>query len=309
MILTVTLNLALDVTYGVQHFERGTTTRVQTIGKRAGGKGVNVARTLQALGREVVVMGFAGGLTGDAARAELRASDLLDETEPIAGESRTTIIVSEADGSATGFSEPGPRVSGREWRRLLERFGSLLGAADAVVLSGSLPAGIPPTAYAQLLKAATARDVPGLVDAEGDALARALAQRPAVVKVNASELAGIHPGQGPLEGAAALRREGAGAAVISKGADGLLADTGSGVWRVDTPQRVRGNPTGAGDAAAAALVAGLVDGTPWPERLADAAALSAAAVAAPLAGAFDPDLYRRFKARTAAIPAGRPGRP
>jgi fructose-1-phosphate kinase PfkB-like protein len=82
--------------------------------------------------------------------------------------------------------------------------------------------------------------------------------------------------------------------LLSLGADGLLAVTPDECWRAAPPARVGGNPTGAGDAAVAAPTAGLVAGLPWPERLAQAIAVSAAAVGAPVAGSFDPELYRRL---------------
>jgi tagatose 6-phosphate kinase len=294
VIVTVTLNLALDITYAIGRFDRGSTARVETVGKRAGGKGVNVARVLHALGREVIVAGLAGGLTGEAAQRELRSAGLRDELEPIAGESRTTIMITESDGAATGFSELGPRVSAAEWGRLMTRLRSLIRGADAVVVSGSLPPGVPEDAYARVIELAVERGVPVLVDAEGRALEHAVRACPALVKVNADELAGVLPGHGSLTGAGQLRRNGAEAVVISEGETGLLGDTEIGRWRASLPNPVHGNPTGAGDAAAAALITGLIDSTPWPERLADAVALSAAAVAAPLAGSFDEPLYRRL---------------
>ena len=305
VILTVTLNLALDVTYAVAGFNRGCTARVQTVGKRAGGKGVNVARVLQALGREVAVAGLAGGLTGEAARRELRSVGLRDELEPIAGESRTTIMVVESGGSATGFSEQGPEITAAEWRRSMARLASLIGDAEALVLSGSLPPGVPDDAYARLTEVAVDRGLPVVVDAEGSALEHAVSARPALVKVNVDELAGVLPGHDSLRGAGQLRRDGARAVVISEGEKGMLGDTETGTWRVFLPHPVHGNPTGAGDAAAAALIAGLIDGTPWPDRLADAVALSAAAVAAPLAGSFDEPLYRRLGPTVVAQPINR----
>ena len=90
--------------------------------------------------------------------------------------------------------------------------------------------------------------------------------------------------------------------MVSHGGEGLFAVTEEGRWRAAPPDHVRGNPTGAGDAAVAALTAGLVDGSPWPERLADAVALSAAAVAAPLAGDFDAALYRRAREQVRVAP-------
>jgi tagatose 6-phosphate kinase len=144
-----------------------------------------------------------------------------------------------------------------------------------------------------------------LLDAEGAALLRGVSAGPAVVAINRAELAGVVGGSvddvvaaaGSLRsaGAGARAGAGAGAVVVSCGADGLVAVTGEGVWSARPPEVLVGNPTGAGDAASAAVVAGMVDGVGWPERVAEAVALSAAAVAAPQAGSFDAAVYRRMR--------------
>jgi tagatose 6-phosphate kinase len=302
MILTVTLNLAIDVTYFVEKVQWRQTNQVRSTARRAGGKGVNVARTLAALGQEAVVTGLAGGRTGADARAELAASGLTDATVEIAGESRTTLIVVEQDGSATGFSEPGPQLAPEEWGRMVSGFARLIGGARAVVLSGSVPPGAPGDAYAQLIAIADDARVPVILDSHGEPLSRGLAAGPAVVKVNTEELLGVVDASDIRSGAAALRDMGATAAVISMGVDGLVGLNDEGAWRAAPPESIRGNPTGAGDAASAALAIGLVNGTPWPDRLVDAAALSAATVAAPLAGSFDERLYRRLRTQIVAEP-------
>jgi tagatose 6-phosphate kinase len=292
MILTVTLNLAVDVTYHLEQIRWRETSRVDHVARRAGGKGVNVARVLHALGHETVVTGLAGGATGAAARVELETAGISDRTVSIAGTSRTTLVVVEADGGVTGFSERGPHVSEQEWRKMLERFGSLLAEADAAALAGSLPPGLPGDAYAQLIGLAAAAGVPVLLDADGAALAQGVAAGPAIVKINADELTGLCGGPDVLSGAVRLQAAGAQAVVVSEGERGLLALTPDGCWRAAPPRKLRGNPTGAGDAASAALLIGAVQGRSWPDRLSDAVALSAAAVRAPLAGSFDDEVYR-----------------
>jgi tagatose 6-phosphate kinase len=309
VILTVTLNLALDVTYHVPGVAWRAANRVARVDAHAGGKGVNVARVLQALGLEAVVTGLAGGPTGEAVRADLAAAGLSDALAGIAADTRRTLTV--ADGAdATGFWEPGPRVTEAEWRGFAGAFAALLRGAEAVVLSGSLPDGVPPDAYATLCRDAAAAGVPAILDASGDALTRGVEGGPAIVKPNADELAEATGGAaatgGPprtggaalLAAAARLRRAGAGAVVASLGSAGVVAVAGEGRWRARPPEEVRGNPTGAGDAVVAALAAGLVAGTPWPERLADAVALSAAAVHAPVAGRFDAAAYARYRTGT-----------
>lgn len=291
MILTVTLNTALDVTYRVDRLRPHHSHRIHGVAVRAGGKGVNVARVLHALGHEVLATGFAGGMTGAAVQADLAAAGVPEAMVGIDAESRRTVTVVDVD--ATVFNEPGPLIGPGEWQRFVDGYSALLPKVRAVVLSGSLPPGVDPDGYAVLADLARRQGVPVVLDADGDALRHGLSGRPAVVTPNAAELAGVVAGPVP-EAAHELRERGAQAVVVSCGPDGLVAVTEAGCWRAVPPERVAGNPTGAGDAVAAALAVGLADGRPWPQRLADAVALGAAAVAAPLAGDFDAHTYRRL---------------
>lgn len=296
MILTVTLNAALDVTYVVDALVPRASHRVDTVHERAGGKGINVARVLSALGVPAVVTGLAGGATGDRLRGELRAAGLRDELVPVAGESRRTLtVVSREDGDATVFNQSGPLVTTHEWESFTARYTRLLRDADVVVLSGSLPPGLPAGAYAQLITLAHAEGVVTVLDTSGPALREALAAGPDVVKPNADELAAVTGRQDIAAAAADLRAMGAGAVVASQGPDGLYTITSLGTWRATPPERLTGNPTGAGDACVAALAAGLAARSAWPAVLREAVALSAAAVLAPAAGDFDADAYRRFR--------------
>jgi tagatose 6-phosphate kinase len=290
MIITVTLNLALDVTYQVPGVDWDGVNRVSAVHRRAGGKGVNVARVLAALGRDVLVTGLAGGPTGRAIEADLRAARLPSALYGIDGDSRATLAVTDPDHTAL-FNEPGPEVTPDELAGFVRHYSSLLATADAVVLSGSLPRGVPADTYATLAAIAADRGVPSIVDADGDPLRHAPKGRPSILKPNADELARAVPGGTPAEGAQALRGQGAGAVVVSMGADGLMAVTGEGTFAARMPYTVRGNPTGAGDSLVAGLALGLVEPDPWPDRLRRAAALGAAAVARPVAGEFDPDVY------------------
>lgn len=286
MILTVTLNAALDVTYQVPSLVPHASHRVTHVHARAGGKGVNVARVLAALGHPVLVTGLAGGATGEAIRADLAAAGLTDALVPTAGTARRTTTVVAADtGDATVFNEPGPLVSAGEYASFRDRYRDLLGGVDVVALSGSLPPGVPDSAYADLVAIARAAGVRTVLDTSGPALRVGLAARPDVVKPNAAELADL-AGPDPL---------GDTAVVASYGPDGLVATTAGGVWRARVPTPLTGNPTGAGDSVVAVLCAGLAAGRPWPDLLREAAAVSAAAVVAPFAGDFDADTHRRVR--------------
>ncbi|WP_280697030.1 1-phosphofructokinase family hexose kinase [Kitasatospora sp. GP82] len=295
MILTVTLNTAVDVTYRLPTVRPNSSNRVREVAQRAGGKGVNVARVLAALGHETVVTGLVGGANGRRLRADLSTAGLNDQLVPVAGETRRTVaIVEERNGRTTMLLEPGPVITPAEWSQFLTGYEQLLSDAAAVVLSGSLPAGLPRDAYATLVDLATARRVPAVLDADGPALLTALPARPALIKPNADELASATGIVDPHTAAEALRTAGARSVVASLGPDGLIAVTPQGSWHARPPETVSGNPTGAGDAAVAALTAGLVAEASWPERLAQAVALSAATVLAPLAGGFDAAAHRRM---------------
>ncbi|MEU6014541.1 1-phosphofructokinase family hexose kinase [Streptomyces sp. NPDC047515] len=316
MILTVTLNTALDLTYGVPELVPHASHRVSDMSERPGGKGLNVARVLSALGHDTVVTGFAGGSTGAVLRELLAtasprgtdptaatgtapaAAPITDALVTVAGNTRRTIaVVDRATGDTTQLNEPGPLVGADEWAALLGRYEELLTGADAVALCGSLPPGIHVGAYAELVRLARAAHVPVLLDTSGEPLRRGIAARPDLIKPNADELAQLTGSREPLRATRDARRRGAHGVVASLGPDGMLAITPDGVWQASPPAKVRGNPTGAGDSAVAGLLSGLVVGLSWPDRLRRAVALSTATVLSPTAGDFDRAAYEELLPR------------
>ncbi|WP_327007918.1 1-phosphofructokinase family hexose kinase [Dactylosporangium sp. NBC_01737] len=276
----MTLNPALDLTYTVDALVPHATHRVGHVAERAGGKGLNVAGVLHALGEPVLATGLLGGATGAIVGAK---TGVPHSFTAIGGETRRTVtIVDRAD--ATGLWEPGPVVTAEEWAAFLAHYATLVKDAAVVVLSGSLPQGLPVGAYAELVRLAHRYHCRSVLDTSGEALRLGAAAGPDVVKPNADELAALG---GPARHAV----------VESHGPEGLIARTPQGSWRATPPEVVTGNPTGAGDACAAAIARGLRDGTPWPELLADAVALGAAAVKAPVAGEIDINHYRATRER------------
>ncbi|MFD6421175.1 1-phosphofructokinase family hexose kinase [Streptomyces sp. NPDC060198] len=303
MILTVTLNTALDVTYTVPDLVPHGHHRVSEVLERPGGKGVNVARVLTALGHPTVVTGFAGGRTGTLVRELLAPLGPRDALIPVAGETRRTVtVVERSTGRITRLDEPGPAVGPDEWAALLRTYDELLGEATAVALCGSLPPGIHVGAYAELVRRARAAGTPVLLDTGGEPLRRGMAARPDLAKPNADELARLTGSREPLRAARDARRRGARSVIASLGADGLVAATEAGAWRAAPPSVVRGNATGAGDSAVAGLLSGLAEGLAWPDRLARAVALSAATVLTPAAGEFDADAYTELLPRVTVEP-------
>ncbi|MEU6076005.1 hexose kinase [Micromonospora sp. NPDC047074] len=292
MIITVTLNAALDITYEVADLALWGSHRVSAVRQRAGGKGVNVASVLSTFGIAVTATGLVGGGTGAAIRADLDARGVRHAFGDCAGESRRTVnVVSTASGDATIFNEPGPVVTAGEWRSFTSWLDGLVreSGADVVVASGSLPPGAPVDAYAQIVELVRARNARCVVDADGEPLRRALAAGPDVVKPNLAELRAVTGVAAPLRGAAVLRRLGARDVVVSLGADGVLVVPADGpAYRAAAGQRLAGNPTGAGDAAVAAIAAGLARGHDWPRVMGEVVGWSAAAVLSRVAGEVRP---------------------
>jgi tagatose 6-phosphate kinase len=292
VIITVTPNAALDITYEVDELKPQHSHRVRAVHQRAGGKGVNVASVLALMGYEVVAMGFAGGMTGAQIQADLDMRGLPHRLVDCDGESRRTInVVSGVHGGATIFNEPGPEVSSARWQELLENLCDLVDAtaAPVVVLSGSLPRGLAEDAYPEMITLCRAFGAPVIVDTSGASLLSALSAGPDLAKPNMAEVTEAAGIRDPALAAAELRGLGARDLVVSAGGDGLmlLPMKGPG-WRGRLAEPLRGNPTGAGDAAVAALAAGLSTGAPSQDMVQAAVAWSAAAVLQPVAGDVDP---------------------
>lgn len=284
MILTITLNPALDVTYDVDGLVPHASHRVRTVRERAGGKGINVSRVLHQLGHATTACGLLGRATGGLVRDQLTAAGIPTAFTPIAGTTRRTVAIADPE-DATIFNEPGPVVTDAEWAAFTNDLVPLAAEATCIVMSGSLPADSDPDTYAALCT--LLRPIPCLVDTSGPALVAAARAGADLLKPNAAELAETTGLQDPRAGAQRLRDLGAGAVVVTRGADGMLAVTPDGTWSARLGERIAGNPTGAGDAATAALAAGLATGTGWPQRLREAVAWSAAAVPVPHAGELD----------------------
>ncbi|MCX4098864.1 hexose kinase [Nocardia sp. alder85J] len=298
MILTVTMNPAYDTTYRVERLERGAAQRVLSVQQRIGGKGINVSRVLNQIGKYSRATGFADHMFAAAAELELP----VDFVHALPWVRRTVVISESEDGTATGLWEPGPRVSEpHSIDQLRVRVSGLLPDSRGLVVSGSLPIGVTEAMPADLARIAVAAGVPVVCDVDGRAL-RYAAQVPGVVLMpNLDELrqlvddeiddpADIPAATGPLI-AMGVR-----AVITTLGAAGMVAVTAAGAWSAALPEPLAGNPTGAGDAAAAAVIAALASGAApdWPAILIDAVATSAAAVVIPVAGEIDRSLRERL---------------
>lgn len=286
MILTVTPNPALDLTWHVDRLTLGETHRADAGAARAGGKGINVARVAHAQGASVLAVSTAGGRSGVEFAAELGASGVPNRLVPVAGATRQSVaIVDEALGDSTVVNERGLNPTDPEWAAMLGEVVDALPGAQVLVISGSLPPGAPATLLPLLIGTARDAGVPVIVDTSGPALLHAADAGASVLKPNSAELVEATGIADPVDGARSLIERGVDLVLLSLGAEGMLAVTASDVLhaRLDAP--LAGNPTGAGDAAVAACAVLFADGIRDPAAiLRRATAWSAAAVLMPLAG-------------------------
>ena len=151
MIVTMTLNASLRVQYEAQRVDWGAQNRVTRVRYRAGGRGLAIARVLRTLGHDVVAAGLAGGATGELIATDLARSGVTTGFTAISGESRRILEVADADrGHTTILNEPPPYITTEELGRFAADYRRLMTGAAAVVLSGSLPVGLPPEIYGSL---------------------------------------------------------------------------------------------------------------------------------------------------------------
>ncbi len=291
LVLTVTPNPAVDITWHTERIVEGGSHRVAAGLARAGGKGLNVARVVHQMGSPTLAVAAVGGATGGEFTAELAASGVPHRLVPSDAATRRTIaIVDEHTGDATIFNERGadPGPAARE--ELHQTVVAASKDAGALVVSGSLPPGMPVALVEALVRIAQERGIPSIVDSSGDALLAAARAGATVLKPNRAELAEATGVDDELAAARALLGGGTRLVLVSLGADGMLAVSADGAaLHARLPEVLAGNPTGAGDAAVAAASVLLARGATAPEELLRAAvAWSAAAVLEPVAGAISP---------------------
>ncbi len=188
MIITVTLNAAIDKSLSVPNVRLGRRHRTVDQSTLPGGKGVNVARTLKTLGQPVIATGFAGGQTGTRIVEQLTAESILNDFVRIREESRTnTAIYDPTTGEQTEINERGPHVSEAEVELFRDKLLYLARGADMVVFAGSLPRGVAADVYATLIRELRKLGVTTIVDAEGDPMRHAVRAEPDVISPNVGE--------------------------------------------------------------------------------------------------------------------------
>jgi 1-phosphofructokinase family hexose kinase len=192
MIITITLNAAIDKTLAVPNFRLGRRHRAVEQTAMAGGKGVNVARALRALGQPVIATGVAGGPTGTRIVEHLTDEGILNDFVRIREESRTsTAVVDPTSGDQTEINEHGPHVSEQELDLFVDKLLYLAKGAAVCVFAGSLPRGVDPGLYGRLIEEMRRLGVTTVLDSEGEPLLIATRRAPDVVSPNELEAEGL----------------------------------------------------------------------------------------------------------------------
>lgn len=273
MIFTVTLNPAVDRELTVDEIAYNTVLRASKWQVDCGGKGFNVARMLKSLGVASVALGFAAGKTGELLEEKLQALGIETDFVWIDGETRTNVsIVTAANDHYMKVNEPGPTISKGDLTQLVQKVTERSKAGDWWVLAGSLPPGVPPTIYANLIEIIQSSGGKVFLDTSDEALRQSCAAKPQLVKPNAEEAHELTdlPVNNPTEiaaAAAAIQKQGPENVIISLGKDGALVADGKTTWLAASPKIVERNPIGAGDSMVAGLVWGLNEGSSLGEAL------------------------------------------
>jgi tagatose 6-phosphate kinase len=262
MILIVNLNLAIDHTVQMDELKPGQVHRSRSTARKAGGKGVNVARVLRTLGEPCILSGFLGGDSGKFIRSQLQEEGVECEFTNIKNDSRTCVILSDKNHNQTVINEPGPVISNEEVSQFLNLYSDLLKRVDMVVLTGSLPPGVAQDTYGNLVSLATQAAKKVLLDCSSSALLAGIRARPFMVKINNSE-AGDLIGR-PVIGFSSASRVadqlinlGAANAMITLAAHGALMSYEGVKYSLTPPMIDARNAVGSGDAVMAGLAIGI----------------------------------------------------
>lgn len=283
MILTVTLNAAIDKRYVVDGFRVGEVNRVRECAYTPGGKGLNVSKPAAIAGAEVVATGFVGGHAGHYIEDALKPFGIRSEFYHMAEESRSCInIWDEKKQKQTEFLEPGFTVAEEEFEAFVEKFRGLVEKADVVAMSGSVPKGLDGTAYQKLVKIVKDAGKKVILDTSGRLLEMGIEACPTMVKPNIDEirmLTGKHCDhiEDIIEAAKAVHEKGVEVVAVSLGADGSLVVSDEGVFRAVVPKIDAVNTVGCGDSMIAGFALGFEEGLSIEETLRKASAISAAA--------------------------------
>lgn len=259
MIITVTMNPAIDKTVEIDQLLPGGLNRIRKVEYDAGGKGINVSKTIRELGGTSIATGFLGGNAGKTIQSVLDEKEIRNDFIQVDGETRTNTKVFEKNGAVTELNEPGPVISEDQIHALLQKLEGYADDHTLFVLAGSIPAGVDRNIYAEITRLVHKKGAKVLLDADGELFRNSLEAVPDIIKPNRVELeeyAGFDyraSQEELLDLARKIRQKGIGTVAVSMGKSGaMLVKDG---YEVRCPAlSVKAHSTvGAGDAMVAAL--------------------------------------------------------
>lgn len=283
MILTVTLNAAIDKRYVVEGYKVGEVNRVKECAYTPGGKGLNVSKPAAIYGAEVVATGFVGGHAGHYIEDALKPFGIKSEFYHMESESRSCInIWDEVNQVQTEFLEPGFTVTEEDFQGFVEKFKGLVAQADVVAMSGSVPKGLDGTAYQKLVRIVKDAGKKVILDTSGKLLEMGIEAKPTMIKPNIDEIRMLTGKECNnldeiLEAAKEIHSNGVELVAVSLGAKGSVLVSDSGVYQAKVPKVDAVNTVGCGDSMIAGFALGLSEGVAVEGILRKASAISAAA--------------------------------
>lgn len=267
MILTITMNPAVDTLYMMEDFQLGKVHRPSTINKTAGGKGLNVSRVSNILGEKVTASGILGGPTGNFIVNELNKTDITPNFLQIDEATRICInMIDRTTNISTEVLEKGPYINKDQQVDFMQLYERELEKCDIVVASGSLPQGISADFYSKLISVATKHDKKFILDTSGDAFKQALDSAPYLIKPNDDEIAtflekDIASIEDCIEAICKFKKMGIQLPIITLGGSGCLAGLSDGVYQFLPGKTLNViNTVGSGDSFIAGCTVGLVRG-------------------------------------------------
>lgn len=284
MIITVTMNPAVDKTAEVDYIECGELNRLKNVVSDAGGKGINVSKMVAALGGKSLATGFVGGGSGAEICTVLSRMGISHDFVQVAATTRTNLKIVEHKGRVTEMNEPGVQVSDIELDALLAKLTSLASPETLFVFSGSIPSGMGTDIYKRCIALVHAKGARAFLDADGEAFRLGLCAQPYFIKPNREELQKhfdltSRPDTPELVRLCQrLMRDGVEQIALSLGAEGALFLKGDSVIRVPGLRVKTHSTVGAGDSMVGALAYAADCGMPYEAGLALAVAASAGAV-------------------------------
>lgn len=284
MIVTVTMNPAIDKTADLIKLETGSLNRLKNVLMDAGGKGINVSKTIKALGGETIACGFIGGSGGVVIENVLREQNIKSDFIRIENETRTNLKIVEENGFVTELNEPGPFISEKEINALMDKLMSYAKEDTWFILAGSIPNGVDKGIYRTITELVKQKGARVFLDADGELFVKALEGAPDIIKPNRSELEEyFHKDyrvdeKELIEMGKKLMEKGIGMVAISLGQMGALFLNNEKVIKCPGLKVEAHSTVGAGDAMVAALSYGLGSKKDIEECVKLAVATSAGAV-------------------------------